>query len=72
MSKKTRKNLHSGQLVYFDAFCFGLIGEENEITPWVSIVIEPRNLLQNAKIKVQKTGKIYSHVPYLYLHEITG
>lgn len=72
MSKKTRKNLHSGQLVYFDAFCFGLIGEEGDISPWVSIVIKPRNLLQNAKIKVQKTGKTYSHVPYQYLHEITG
>lgn len=72
MSKKTRKKLHSGQLVFFDAFCFGLMGEENGVDPWVSIIIEPRNLLQNAKIKVQKTGKIYSHVPYQYLHEITG
>lgn len=72
MSKETRKKLHSGQLVYFDGSYFELTNEQGEADFWVSIVIEPRNLLQNAKIKVQKTGKIYRNVPYQYLHEIGG
>ena len=62
-----RKTFESGQLVYFDAHAFGVVEEPGDL---LAIVVEPHNLLRNAKIRIQKTEKTYRRIPYFYLEPV--